>query len=89
MVLRRPRKPKVEKRVVAPAAPATPVTSISQEETSAEELAREIAEIKQKVHADPELLANWIRQQLRQSDESVHLPGDTPPAGPIVPKTLH
>jgi len=89
MVLRRPRKPKVEKRVVAPAAQPTPVPSISQEETSAEELAREIAEVKQKVHADPELLARWIRQQLRQCDDSAHLPGDTPPAGPIVPKTLH
>jgi hypothetical protein len=94
MVLRRPRKPKVEKPVVAPAvsgvAPQSASSpSMSQEETSAEELAREIAEIKQKVHADPELLARWIRQQLRQSDDSAHLPGDTPPAGPIVPKTLH
>jgi hypothetical protein len=94
MVLRRPRKPKVEKPVVAPAVPgvvsqSASSLSMSQEETSAEELAREIAEIKQKVHADPELLARWIRQQLRQGDESVHLPGDTPPAGPIVPKTLH
>ena len=109
MVLRRPRKPKVEKRTVAPATPLespksasrpssagsalllspTSGSSISQEETSAEELAREIAEVKQKVHADPELLARWIRQQLRQCDDSAHLPGDTPPAGPIVPKTLH
>jgi uncharacterized phiE125 gp8 family phage protein len=36
---------------------STSGSSISQEETSAEELAREIAEVKQKVHADPELLA--------------------------------
>ena len=94
MVLRRPRKPKVEKRVVAPAvsgvAPRSASSpSMSPEETSVEELAREIAEVKQKVHADPELLARWIRQQLRQSDDSTHLPGDTPPEGPIVPKTLH
>ena len=90
MVLRRPRKPKVEKRVVAPAvSPVVPQAPVSHEETSAEELAREIAEVKQKVHADPELLARWIRAQLRQSDDAAHLPGDTPPAGPIVSKTLH
>ena len=94
MVLRRPRKPKVEKPVAAPAVSGVaprpaPSPSMSHEETSAEDLVREIAEIKQKVHADPELLARWIRQQLRQSDDSAHLPGDMPPEGLIVPRTLH
>jgi hypothetical protein len=73
-------------------------SSISNEETSAEELVREIADVKQKVHADPELLARWIRQQLRQSDDAVKIPGEAPltgnpdggPAGSSpVPNTLH
>jgi len=51
------------------------------EETTAEELVREIADVKQKVHADPELLARWIRQQLRQSDDAVKIPGEAPLAG--------
>jgi len=71
---------------------------ISTEETTAEELVREIADVKQKVHADPELLARWIRQQLRLSDEAVKIPGEAPltgnpdgvPAGSSsVPNTLH
>ena len=73
-------------------------SSISNEETTAEELVREIADVKQKVHADPELLARWIRQQLRQSDDAVKIPGEAPlagnpdggPAGSSpVPNTLH
>jgi len=63
------------------------------EETTAEELVREIADIKQKVHADPELLARWIRQQLRQSDDSVKIPGEGPltgnPDGGTASNTLH
>jgi hypothetical protein len=55
--------------------------SITIEETTAEELVREIADVKQKVHADPERLARWIRQQLRQSDEAVKIPGEAPLAG--------
>ena len=57
------------------------ISSSSSEETTAEELVREIAEVKQKVHADPELLARWIRQQLRQSDETVKIPGESPLTG--------
>ena len=73
-------------------------SSISSEETTAEELVREIADVKQRVHADPELLARWIRQQLRQSDDAVKIPGEAPlvgnpdggPAGSSpVPNTLH
>jgi len=73
-------------------------SSISIEETTAEELVREIADVKQKVHADPELLARWIRQQLRQSDDAVKIPGEAPlegkldggPAGSGSPQnTLH
>ncbi|NBT79525.1 MAG: hypothetical protein EBT04_13970 [Betaproteobacteria bacterium] len=73
-------------------------SSITTEETTAEELGREIADVKQKVHADPELLARWIRQQLRQSDDAVKIPGEAPlmgnpdggPAGSgLVPNTLH
>jgi len=56
-------------------------SSITTEETTAEELGREIADVKQKVHADPELLARWIRQQLRQSDDAVKIPGEAPLAG--------
>jgi hypothetical protein len=56
-------------------------SSITTEETTAEELVREIADVKQKVHADPELLARWIRQQLRQSDDAVKIPGEEPLAG--------
>lgn len=56
-------------------------SSITIEETSAEELVREIAEVKQKVHADPELLARWIRQQLLQSDDAVKIPGEAPLEG--------
>jgi hypothetical protein len=76
----------------------TSSSSTSNEETSAEELVREIADVKQKVHADPELLARWIRQQLRQSDDAVKIPGEAPltgnpdggPAGPNpVSNTLH
>jgi len=63
-------------------------SSISIEETTAEELVREIADVKQKVHADPELLARWIRQQLRQSDEAVKIPGESPLAVPDS-NTLH
>jgi hypothetical protein len=59
----------------------SPDSSISNEETTAEELVREIADVKQKVHADPELLARWIRQQLRQSDDAVKIPGEAPLAG--------
>ena len=55
-------------------------SSILIEETTAEELVREIADVKQKVHADPELLARWIREQLRQSDDTVKIPGEAPPA---------
>ena len=71
---------------------------ISTEETTAEELVREIADVKQKVHADPELLARWIREQLRQSDDAVKIPGEAPltgnpdggPAGSRpAPNTLH
>jgi len=57
------------------------ISSSLSEETTAEELVREIADVKQKVHADPELLARWIRQQLRQSDDAVKIPGETPLAG--------
>ncbi len=73
-------------------------SSISSEETTAEELVREIADVKQRVHADPELLARWIRQQLRQSDDAVKIPGEAPltgnpDGGPAesspVPNTLH
>ena len=53
-------------------------SSITSEETTAEELVREIADVKQKVHADPELLARWIREQLRQSDDAVKIPGEAP-----------
>jgi len=76
----------------------TSSSSTSNEETSAEELVREIADVKQKVHADPELLARWIREQLRQSDDAVKIPGETPltgnpdggPAGSRpAPNTLH
>ena len=76
----------------------TSSSSTSIEETSAEELVREIADVKQKVHADPELLARWIRQQLRQSDDAVKIPGEAPlggnpdggPAGSSpAPNTLH
>jgi len=76
----------------------TSSSSTSIEETSAEELVREIADVKQKVHADPELLARWIRQQLRQSDDAVKIPGEAPltgnpNGGPAesspVPNTLH
>ena len=76
----------------------TSSSSTSIEETSAEELVREIADVKQKVHADPELLARWIREQLRQSDDAVKIPGEAPltgnpdggPAGSRpVPNTLH
>jgi hypothetical protein len=76
----------------------TSSSSTSNEETSAEELVREIADVKQKVHADPELLARWIRDQLRQSDDAVKIPGEAPltgnpDAGPSgskpVPNTLH
>ena len=76
----------------------TSSSSTSNEETSAEELVREIADVKQMVHADPELLARWIRQQLRQSDDAVKIPGEAPltgnadvgPAGSSpVPNTLH
>ena len=59
----------------------TSSSSTSNEETSAEELVREIADVKQKVHADPELLARWIRQQLRQSDDAVKIPGEAPLTG--------
>jgi hypothetical protein len=59
----------------------TSSSSTSIEETSAEELVREIADVKQKVHADPELLARWIRQQLRQSDDAVKIPGEAPLTG--------
>jgi hypothetical protein len=75
---------------------------ITTEETTAEELVREIADVKQKVHADPEILARWIREQLRQSDDAVKIPGEAPLArgpdggsaegadGPSsVPNTLH
>jgi hypothetical protein len=76
-------------------------SSNSTEETTAEELVREIADVKQKVHADPELLARWIREQLRQSDETVKIPGEAPltgnldggsaegPAGGPASNTLH
>ena len=76
----------------------TSSSSTSNEETSAEELVREIADVKQKVHADPELLARWIREQLRQSDDAVKIPGEAPltgnpdgvPSGSRpVPNTLH
>jgi hypothetical protein len=63
-------------------------SSISSEETTAEELVREIADVKQKVHADPELLARWIRQQLRQSDDAVQIPGEAPLTAPDS-NTLH
>ena len=53
-------------------------SSVTIEETTAEELVREIADVKQKVHADPELLARWIREQLRQSDDAVKIPGEAP-----------
>ena len=56
-------------------------SSNSTEETTAEELVREIADVKQKVHADPELLARWIREQLRQSDDAVKIPGEAPLTG--------
>ena len=77
------------------------ISSDSSEETTAEELVREIADVKQKVHADPELLARWIRHQLRQSDETVKIPGEVPlkgnpdggsadvPAGGPASNTLH
>ena len=68
-------------------------SSITLEETTAEELVREIADVKQKVHADPELLARWIREQLRQSDEAVRIPGEAPLApdsdGSADSNTLH
>jgi hypothetical protein len=76
-------------------------SSNSTEETTAEELVREIADVKQKVHADPELLARWIREQLRQSDDAVKIPGEAPltgnadggsaegPAGGPASNTLH
>jgi hypothetical protein len=68
-------------------------SSITLEETTAEELVREIADVKQKVHADPELLARWIREQLRQSDEAVRIPGEAPlardPDGSSDSNTLH
>ena len=68
-------------------------SSITLEETTAEELVREIADVKQKVHADPELLARWIREQLRQSDEAVRIPGEAPlardPDGGADSNTLH
>ena len=54
------------------------VPSSSIEETTAEDLVREIADVKQKVYADPELLARWIREQLRQSDDAVKIPGEAP-----------
>ena len=57
------------------------ISSSLSEETTAEELVREIADVKQKVHADPELLARWIRQQLRQSDDAVKIPGEAPLIG--------
>jgi hypothetical protein len=63
-------------------------SSITTEETTAEELVREIADVKQKVHADPELLARWIRKQLHQSDDTVKIPGEAPPTSPV-PNTLH
>jgi hypothetical protein len=82
--------------------PGSPGSSVTIEETTAEELVREIADVKQKVHADPELLARWIREQLRQSDDAVKIPGEAPLArdpnggsaegadGPSpVPNTLH
>jgi hypothetical protein len=53
-------------------------SSITSEETTAEELVQEIADVKQKVHADPELLARWIREQLRRSDDAVKIPGEAP-----------
>ena len=68
-------------------------SSITSEETTAEELVREIADVKQKVHADPELLARWIREQLRQSDDAVKIPGEAPlarePNGGPDSNTLH
>jgi len=77
------------------------ISSDSSEETTAEDLVREIADVKQKVHADPELLARWIREQLRQSDDTVKIPGEAPlardpnggsaegPAGGPASNTLH
>ena len=82
--------------------PGSSGSSVTIEETTAEELVREIADVKQKVHADPEILARWIREQLRQSDDAVKIPGEAPLAvgtegGPAddpngsnpVPNTLH
>ena len=76
-------------------------SSTTSEETTAEELVREIADVKQKVHSDPELLARWIRDQLRRSDDTVKIPGEAPlarepnggpaerPDGGPVSNTLH
>jgi len=63
-------------------------SSISNEDTTAEELVREIADVKQKVYADPELLARWIREQLRRSDDAVKIPGEAPLTSPVQ-NTLH
>ena len=81
--------------------PGSSGSSVTIEETTAEELVREIADVKQMVHADPEILARWIREQLRQSDDTVKIPGEAPlardpnggsaerPAGGPASNTLH
>jgi hypothetical protein len=66
------------------------------EETTREELEEEIAEVREKVRADPELLARWIRQQLniQSTDDSDTDDGDDGDAGGDdnalpVSRTLH
>ena len=66
------------------------------EETTREELEEEIAEVREKVRADPELLARWIRQQLniQSTDDSDTDDGDDGDAGSDdnalpVSRTLH